>query len=93
MPRGYVKKKRPHSYYTEKGLISLRKTIRYLEQVPDLKGDPRLDDLKTIVPLIAEVNALVIMREDGIDISQFTKQTKLETSDLEILEILKEAET
>ena len=90
MPRGYVKIKRLDSYYTEKGLISLRKTIRYLEKVPDLKGDSRLNDLKAIVPLIAEINALVIMRKDGIDISPWTKQTRLETPELEIL---KEAET
>ena len=85
MPRGYVKKQRPNSYYTEKGSHNLQKAIRYLEQVPDMQGSQSLSDLKTLSALIAEVHTLTLLREQGVDISGFTIQTKLETPDLEIL--------
>lgn len=89
MPKAYIKKRRPTSYYTAKGIHHLQKALRFLEQVPDLKGSQTLEDLRVFSPVISEVHTLTLMREQGMDISVFTKQTKLETPDMEIL---KEAE-
>ena len=93
MPRGYVKKQRPKSYYTAKGLHTLQKAIRYLEKVGDMRNTQTLKDLQKLLPIISEFHTLVLMQEQGADISQFLEQTTLETSDPEILQILKEAES
>ena len=95
MPRGYIKIRRPTSYYSAKGMHRLQKALLALEQVPDLKDSQTLADMKAFLPVVSEMHTLILMREQGMDISgftkpEFTKQTKLETPDLEIIE---EAET
>lgn len=87
IPRDYVKKRRPRSYYTAKGLASLHKAVNYLEQVADLKGSQTLQDLRLFIPFIAEYHAEVTMQEEGINTP---KQTKLETPDPVILKGVRE---